>query len=134
MSCVTMNSIRASPTPSAGSCHQRSAASGFAEVQQHVRARLRHGGEIEVLDRVLGDAVVDRTDVALGAGHRDALPVAQHARRVAGADDRGQPELAAHDRGVRRAAAVVGHDRGGAFHDRHPVGVRDLGDEDRARR
>ena len=80
----------------------------------------------------LGAALVDEPFVAFGAGDRDVLLVVQHVRRVAGADDRRQAELAADDRGVRGAAAVVGDDRRRPLHDRHPVGIGRRGDEDRA--
>ena len=48
------------------------------------------------------------------------------------ADDRGEPELAAHDRGVAGPAAAVGHDRRRALHDRLPVRIGLVGDEDLA--
>jgi hypothetical protein len=52
--------------------------------------------------------------------------------RRSGSDDRRDAELATHDRGMTRGAAVVGHDAGGTRHDRHPVGVGHLGHQDRA--
>ena len=53
-------------------------------------------------------------------------------RRVAGPDDGRQAELAADDRGMRRASAVIGDDRRGPLHDRNPVGVGRLGHQNRA--
>ncbi len=53
----------------------------------------------------------------------------QGLRRPAGADDGGDTEFAADDRGVRGAAAVVGDDGGSPLHDRLPVRVGDAGDE-----
>ena len=41
-------------------------------------------------------------------------------------------EFAADDRRMRGARAMLGDDRGGALHDRHPVRVRGLGDQDGA--
>ena len=80
-------------------------------------------GEIDLLDLELGDALVDEAFVALGAGDGDLLLVVQHVRRVAGADDRRQAEFAADDRRMRGAPAVIGDDRRGALHDRHPVRI-----------
>ncbi len=56
----------------------------------------------------------------------------QHLRRIAGADNGRQAELAADDGGVRRAPAVIGHDRRRPPHDRHPVRVGGARDQDRA--
>ena len=59
----------------------------------------------------VGDALIDEADVALGAGDGDLLLVVEDVGGVAGADDRRQAELAADDRGMRGAPAVVGDDR-----------------------
>ena len=77
-------------------------------------------------------ARVDPADLALGAREGDHLALAQAERRVPSPDDGRDAELSADDRGVTGAAAVVGDDPRGLAHDRHPVGVGDLGDEDRA--
>ncbi len=52
--------------------------------------------------------------------------------RVAGSHDRRQAKLAADDRGVRRAAAVIGYDRCSTFHDRDPVRIGRLRHQDRS--
>ena len=80
----------------------------------------------------LGDAFVDEALVALGAGDGHLLLVVQDVRRVAGADDGRQAEFAADDGGVRRAAAMVGDDRRRPLHDRHPVRIGRVGDQDGA--
>ncbi len=53
---------------------------------------------------------------------RDDVTVAQRRRGDTGADDRRQPQLAAHDRRVAGAATGVGDERRRAAHDGHPVG------------
>ena len=103
-----------------------------AEVEHDLGVGVGNVGEVEFLDLELGGALVDEALVALGARHRDFLVRVEKVGGVAGADDGGQAEFAADDGGVRGAAAVVGDDRGRALHDRHPVGVGGLGDENRA--
>ena len=96
----------------------------IGEVEHHLRAgrRQRLRGRASSTSKS-ARAFVDEALVALGAGDRHLLLVVQHVRRVAGADDRRQAELAADDRRMRGAAAMVGDDRRGALHDRHPVRV-----------
>ena len=66
--------------------------------------------------------------VAFRARQGDRLTIAQNVD--AGADD-GHAELAADDGGVARGAAVVRDDAGRLLHDRDPVRVGHLGDQDR---
>ncbi len=129
---LTTNSIRARPTPSAGQPPPAERRGRVGEIEHHVRAGRRCRAKIDVFAHRNRRAVVDEALVALGAGDRDLLPVVQHLRRVAGAHDRRQAELAADDGGVRGAAAVVGDDRRGPLHDRHPVRVGHLGDQNGA--
>ena len=90
MSWLMMNSIRASPTPSAGSCHQRSAAAGIGDVQHDLRARRGNRGDVERSLLEVGDAVVD---VAASPSAHDTVtscPSRSTRVAVAGADDRRQ--------------------------------------------
>ena len=103
----------------------------IGHVQHHLRAGLRQVGNIELGALDLGRSLVDEALVAFGAGHGDVLPVVQDFGGVAGADHRGQAELAADDGRMRGAAAVIGDDRRGALHDRHPIGIGGAGDQDR---
>lgn len=48
---------------------------------------------------------------AASAGHGDHLTLRQLLRRIGRTHDRGEAELAAHDRRVRGPSALVGHDR-----------------------
>jgi hypothetical protein len=71
------------------------------------------------------------------AAQNDGLPsrhllVVQPMRRIPGSDDRRQAELAADDRGVGRAATVIGYDRRSALHDGNPVRIGRLRDQDRS--
>lgn len=105
---------------------------GVGQVEHDPGPGRRDVVQADLLVLVVAQARVDEALVALraGDGHRHA--VAQTSGRVAGADDRGDAELPADDGGVRGAAAVVGDDRRGPFHDRLPVGVGDLRDEHRS--
>jgi hypothetical protein len=103
----------------------------IGHVQHHVGPCLGDVVEAHILGRDLADALVDDPP-AVGAGDRQVLPVMQVMRRRAGAHDGGQAQLPADDGGMRGAPAMIRHDGRGAFHDRHPVGVGDRGDEDRA--
>ena len=75
---------------------------------------------------------IDKSHVALGAGHSRIRSGAQDVRAVLGADDRRHAELAAHDCGVARAAAAIGHDGLGLLHDRLPIRVGLIGDKNLA--
>ena len=104
----------------------------IGEVEHHAR---RGGGQVRYVEGMLlefGNALVDMALVALGAGDGHFLQVVEDVRRIAGSDDRRHAELAADDRRVRGAAAMVGDDGGSPLHDRHPVGIGDGGDEDGA--
>src|SRR6185436_10672173 len=73
--------------------------------------------------------VVDIAGIAVRARDGDGLAILELAGGVAGADHGGNTELAGDDRRVAGAAAAVGDDRGGDFHDRLPVRVGHVGDE-----
>ena len=52
--------------------------------------------------------------------------------RVAGPDDTRQTQLAADNRAMTSAAAAIGHDGRGFFHDRFPGGIGHRGYQHRA--
>src|SRR5690606_6953993 len=91
--------------------------------RQQFRQRSRPSGELAGprggrLDELLSGAAargVDRTveDDSRGAVDRDRTAVEGSHGAVSATDDAGQPDLPAHERGVGRAAAVLGDDRGG---------------------
>jgi hypothetical protein len=91
-----------------------------------VRRRRGRGGDLDAR-RLRGHVAGEHLPAA--AVDRDDLAVAQRRGRRAGADDAGDPQLAADDRGVAGHAARVGDDAGGAAHGRHPVGRRHRRDE-----
>ena len=74
----------------------------IGKVQHHLSSRFRDAGEVELLGFIVDKALVDEALVAFGAGYRHVLPVMQKLCRIAGTDNRRQPELAADDGGVRR--------------------------------
>ena len=74
-------------------------------------------------------AFVNETDISFGAGDGDRLSVANDSVAVFRSDDGGKPELATDDGGVAGAAAAIGHDGGGFFHDRFPIGIGLVGDQ-----
>ena len=80
--------------------------------------------EVELLGVKVGEALVDEALLAFGAGDRHLLLVMKQLGRVSGPDDRRQAELAADDGGMRCAPAMIGDDRRGAAHDRHPIRIR----------
>ena len=102
------------------------------EVEHHLRARFRNAGEIELLGFEIGGALVDEAWSPSAQETVTSCSLCRTSRRIAGADDRRQPELAADDGGVRGAPAVIGDDGGRALHDRHPVRIGRAGDENRA--
>ena len=126
---LMMNSSRARPTPALGSWAKANACSGVPTFIMILVPISGIADELGLLDGEVELAVVDVAGVALGARDRDPAAVLQLAGGVAGADDGRDAELAGDDRGVAGAAAAVGDDRGGALHDRLPVGVGHVGDE-----
>ena len=131
MMLLMINSMRARPTPSQGSCHQRNAAAGLPMfIMMRVRvsgmsSRFSSGFERQ-------HAVIDITLIPLGTGDGDLLPVAEHIRALAGPDDGGNAQLAADNRGMRGTSTIIRDDACRPAHDRHPIRVGHLGHQNRA--
>ena len=68
-------------------------------------------------------AIVNEPDVPFGARDGDGLAVMQQFRGVFRPDDGRNAEFAADDGRMTGAAAAIGHDRRGLFHDRFPVRI-----------
>ena len=100
-----------------------------ADVHHDLGVDLRHGAGLDVGDFGLELAVVDVAGVALGARDGDEPAVSQHVGGVAAADDGGNAQLTRDDGSVAGAPAPVGDDGRGTLHDRFPVGVGHVGDE-----
>src|SRR5690606_1846762 len=66
---------------------------------------------------------------AFRARHRNLVAGRNRAGPGAGADNRGDAELAADDGRMARPAAAIGDDRRGALHHRLPVGIGHFGHE-----
>ncbi len=118
--------------PGVGQLRERERLLGGPDVHHDLGGDLRHRRHLGLLDGELQLPVVDVAGVTLGARDRDPAAVSEFAGRVAGADDGRDPELARNDRGVAGATAAVGDDGRRALHDRLPVGVGHVGDEDLA--
>ena len=101
-------------------------------VDHHPGAGLRHGAEVDLLGLEGQFPPVDEALVALGTGDRDHLAIRERGGGDAGADDGRHAQFAADDRRVAGGAAVIGDDAGRAGHDRHPVRVGHLGDQNGA--
>ena len=109
-------------------CREIEGAVRVAHVHHDLHRDGRQRIELDLLPFEIERAVVDVTGVALGAGHRDRLSLAQHARGIAASDHRRDAELARDDRCVAGAATPVGHDSRRALHHRLPVRVGHVGD------
>ena len=127
---LTTNSMRASPTPSAGKRHQRNAAAGLARLSITWVRVSGMADEIEVFGLIIGDALVNEPSGRPPRRKPSPLLIVEDLRRIAGTDDGRQTKFAADDGRVRRASAVIGDDCGGPLHDRHPIRVRGLRDQD----
>ena len=117
------------PDPPVRQLGERERLVGRPDVHHDLDRDVRHLGQLGPLDGEVEDAVVDEAGVALGARDGDLAAVGQLLGGRAGADHRGDAELAGDDRGVAGAAAAVGDDRRGPLHDRLPVGVGHVGDQ-----
>ena len=103
---------------------------GRADVHHDLDRGLGQLGDLGFLDNEVQQAFVDDAGLALGAGDGHPSAVGEDSRGVAGADDGGNAQFAGDDRRVAGASAAVGHDRGGALHDRFPVRVGHVRDQD----
>ncbi len=130
---LTMNSMRARPTPSLGRKLSENASSGIGEIEHHLGSGAGEVLEVRLLDLERQRAFIDEAGFALGAAHGDHLPVHERVRVLFDADDGGHAEFAADDGGVAGPAAAAGDDGGRLVHDRLPVGIGLVGDEDFAR-
>ena len=122
-------SRRARPTPAFGSIAKSNARSGLATFIMILSGAGGIAPRSAVMRSNVELAFVDETGVAFGAGDGDFGAVRNRVERVAGADDGRHAELARDDRGVAGAAAAVRDDRGGALHDRFPIGIGHVGDQ-----
>ena len=105
---------------------------GIADVHHHFGFRTAEAFEVGALHVELKASFIDKTRVALGAGYGDHLAVLQNLRAVFGADDGRHAQFAADDGGVAGAPAAIGDDGGGLFHDRLPVRIGLVGDQNLA--
>ena len=119
------DAVKGKPPPAEGG-------GGVGEVQHDLGAGLGQIVQTQDFGGEFGDTFIDHTLVAACAGDGNLLFVMQDMGGIAGADDGRQAKLATDDGGMAGAAAVVGHDRRGAFHDRDPVRVGGAGHQDRA--
>ena len=78
-------------------------------------------------------AVVDATDLSLGAGHRHDATGLQSILRSCRPDYGRNAEFACDNRRMAGPSAALCHDRGGNLHDRLPIRARRLRDENLAR-
>ena len=91
MTLETRNSIRASPTPSAGRRHQRVVDPGSATFSMTLVFVSGMSSRLTSSVVILADTLVDDAP-AVGAVHGQVLPVMQVVRRRAGAHDGGQAQ------------------------------------------
>jgi hypothetical protein len=104
----------------------------IAEVHEDARLQPPEFLQRHAIDVERKTAGIDVTRLALGARHGRFVAGVKHGRAAFRADDRRHTELSAEDRRVAGAAAAIGDDRGCLLHDRLPIGVRFVGDEDLA--
>ena len=71
--------------------------------------------------------LIDQAGIPFGAGYGDLLAVLQHFGGIATTDHSRNAQFTGNDGGVTGAAAAIGHDGGGAFHDRLPIRVGHVG-------
>ncbi len=86
--------------------------------------------ELDLLTLVFEQTLVYISRVTFGTRHRDFLSLLDGLGRIPAADYGGDAELTRDDRRVTGAAAAICHDRGGAFHNRLPIGIRHVGNQD----
>ena len=113
-----------------GQLRERKGLLGGADVHHDLDRGLGQLGDLGFLDHEVQESLVDHAGLAVGAGHGHLEPVGEGIGGVPGADDGGNPQFPGDDGRVAGASAAVGHDGGGALHDRFPVRVGHVGDQD----
>src|ERR1700704_3176782 len=93
---------------------------GIANVHHYLRARPLFLSDHAAIDGKINEAFVDAAQPSFGAADSYFHSGLQNVRRVAGADDAGQSQLATDDGAVTGATAAIGDYRRGLFHDRLP--------------
>src|SRR5207237_9847716 len=101
--------------------------------EHHLRARPRELRPIDLLDFVVEGTVVDPSLLSFRAAQRDLLARWNTRGGVPRPYHRGYAQLAGDDGRVRRPSAALGDDARRHLHDRFPVGIGVLGDEDLSR-
>src|SRR6266576_3986545 len=99
---------------------QRKGMIGIANVHHYLGARALFLSDHAAIDSKIDEAFVDAALRAFGAADSYFHSGLQNVRRVAGADDAGQSQLATDDGTVTGATAAIGDYRRGLFHDRLP--------------
>src|SRR5437762_11173741 len=102
------------------------------DIEHDRRARFWQLLQADFLLGEIEQSVVNKAFVALSAGERHLLAIAQNFCRLSRADDCRNAELAADDRRMTSSPAEVGDDAFGFFQDRTPIGIGHFSDENRA--
>ena len=102
------------------------------DIEHDRRARFWQLLQADFLLGEIEQSVVNKAFVALSAGERHLLAIAQNFCRLTCADDCRNAKLAADDRCVTGSPAEVGDDAFGFFEDRTPIGIGHFGNEDAA--
>src|SRR3989344_5234691 len=102
---------------------------GSRNVHRYLRFGLRERAKLRLADAKAQDAVKDES-LRRSRVDGDELTGAQYLRRLFGAHDGRESELAGNDGRMRSATALFRNDGGGFFHDGFPIGVGHRGDQD----
>src|SRR5690606_27992401 len=102
----------------------------IAHVHHDLQSDLGHFAPADLFDFGLDQAVVNAAFVALGARYSDFTAVAQHVGGIGATDHGWNAQLAREDGGVAGTAAASGDDGRGRLHDRLPVGIGHVGNQD----
>ena len=100
-----------------------------AHIHHDFDVRRRHGAALNGGDFSFQQTVIHIAGITLGAADCDQHAVFKKLGRITTAHHRRYAQLARNDGGVAGTATAVGHDGGGTFHDRLPVGVSHVSDQ-----
>src|SRR5690606_37275861 len=103
---------------------------GIAHVHHDLEPDVGHFAPAHLFDLGLDEAVVNAAFVAFRARHRDFTAVFKHVSGVTATDNGRNAQFAGDDGRVAGTPATVGDDCGGQLHDRFPVRVGHVGDQD----
>src|SRR5699024_111317 len=103
---------------------------GIADIDHDLGADLRHLVERDLINLEVNFAGIDVAGIAFGTRYRDRRTVNQLDAGITGADHRRNAQFTGDDGRMAGAPATIGDNGGGALHDRFPIRIGHIRNQD----